>query len=205
MIKRNITLASVATLCLGLGACSSQNVHLSPNPPITGSSAPAATQYVQIERLSRPAVKEVFEPFQDHQISNAVEPYADTTIQNDIKGTEDFVRPATSTTDYGALLSSVLYPDEYLVNLAGTAPTSSNNDPEFFLSTEVDGASYFGGRSPSDDVVGLELPVLFGHTLSKLGLIAEDNEENDCLSAENISQAPSQAPSTTFPYLASPH
>ena len=120
--------------------------------------------------------------------------------------TEDTVRPPNTTagTDYGKTLASVLYPDEYAVNLNGTSPTSGNNDPEFFLSYEVDGPSYFGGRAPNDDVVDLELPVLFSNTLFKLGVVkTDDGEENNCLSAMNIpTHDPAKLTGTTFPYLA---
>ena len=206
--------AAAATISL-LAACSgnsSGDVVLQPGP--NPSAIATLTKYVQIERLSRPAIKEVFEPFQDHQKSNAVEPYGanDPTIQADIVGTEDTVRPPNpnavgGATDYGQTLKTILYPDEYLVNLSGTAPASNANDPELFLSAEVDGTTAFGGRQPNDDVIDLELPILFGGTLHQIGLVTgEDNEENTCLSSQNIaSEDPSKKSTSTFPYLATPH
>ena len=202
--------ASVATIAL-LAACSGGDGNVVLTPAGATQTAAAATKYVQIERLSRPAIKEVFEPFQDHQKSNAVEPYNDATIQADIVGTEDYVRPPNpnatgGATDYGKTIASVVYPDEYLVNLSGGAPASGANDPEYFLSTEVDGSSAFGGRAPNDDVIALELPVLFGSTLHKLGIVpGEDNEENNCLSAQNTTDDPSKKTTNSFPYLAVPH
>jgi hypothetical protein len=197
--------ATVAALSL-LAACSGGSTVLTPAGQTQSGSG---TKYTQIERLSRPAIKEVFEPFQDHQKSNAVEPYNDPTIQADIVGTEDYVRPpnASAGTDYGKTLASVLYPDEYLVNLSGSAPASTANDPELFLSAEVDGSSAFGGRAPNDDVIDLELPVLFGGTLHALGIVkGEDGEENNCLSSQNIaSEDPSKLTTSTFPYLPKPH
>jgi|GEM_PF-2508927 len=185
-----------AVLGLGLTACGGGSVTLSPQP----SSAPVATKYVQIERLSRPAIKEVFEPFQQHQISNAAEPYLDSTIQNAIKTTEDTLRPPTASTDYGAALAGVLYPDEYLVNLAGaTTPLALTG--QYFLSAELSPTG-FGGRAPNDDVIDLELGALFGKTLSAVGLIADDHEENNCLSSQNIaSESPAKKTTGTFPYL----
>jgi hypothetical protein len=150
MMKYANATTILATLTLGFGVAGCGNnggVTLTPPPP------PNVVSYIQIERLSRPAIKEVFEPFQDHQKSNAVEPYADPTILADIKTTEDAVRygptgPAAGTPDYGAALQGILYPDEYSVNLAGATP--AGNDPEYFLSNEVEKA--FGGRAPNDDV-----------------------------------------------------
>jgi hypothetical protein len=190
-------LTSVAALGMGLAACSGGNpalapVHINPTPV---PSAPVA--YTQIERLSRPAVKEVFERFVDHQTSNAVEPYNDPLIKTSIQTVEDVLRPpdAAVGSDYGKLLAAVLYPDEYAVDLSQTTQS--------FLGYEV--AKNFGGRNPNEDVVGLELSILFGNTASKLGLQPEDNEENNCLSAQNVAQRPSQATTGTFPYLAKPH
>jgi hypothetical protein len=204
------TAAATALVALLAAACSNSNdnnpvFHAGPTP----SPAPTATMYTQIERLSRPAVKEAFEPFQDHQKSNAVEPYADSTIQADIVGTEDTLRPATSTTDYGAKLAQILYPDEYTVNLTGSAPSGA--DPYYFLSYEVDGPTYFGGRAPNDDVIDLELGALFGKTLSAIGAIADDGEENNCLSSQNIGgqgmfvEDSSKKTTSTFPYLPVAH
>lgn len=201
------TLASATMLGLGLSACGGGSVNLQPGPQ---PSHAAATQYFQIERLARPAIKEVFEPFQDHQKTNLAEPYADTTMSTDIVGTEDALRPPNTAlgTDYGKTLASVLYPDEYLVNLSGAAP--SGNDPYYFLSAEVDKA--FGGRAPNDDVIYLELGALFGPLLGNLGLATEDNEEDTCLASQNIGgqgkpggQNPGKLASTTFPYLPVPH
>jgi hypothetical protein len=199
MIKYTKPVIALAALGFGLTACGGGNVRLTPQPHNTGTSA---TVYTQIERLSRPAIKEVFEPFQDHQISNAIEPYADTTIKNDIKVTEDALRPPSTTynTDYGATLAGLLYPDEYTVNLAGTeAPLALTG--QYFLSYELSGGTSFGGRAPNDDVIDLELGALFGNDLTAAG-VTDDKEENDCLTSQNLPAEDSAKKTTsTFPYL----
>jgi hypothetical protein len=199
MNKAIVTLASLGTLSLGLGGCNTSTTHLTPSSPVPGS-------YVQIERLSRPAIKEVFEPFQAHQKSNAVEPYADPTIQADIIATEDALRAPNTVagTDYGKTLASVLYPDEYTVILNGPAPSGA--DPYYFLS-EIADKGAFGGRAPNDDVIDLELGILFGNTLSALKVTPDDQEENTCLSSQNIGgygkavEDPAKLTVATFPYL----
>ena len=198
------SLASVATASIVLAGCgTSGTVHLTPPPTVA--------TYVQIERLSRPAIKEVFEPFQDHQKSNAVEPYADTTIANDIVATENALRPpnAAKGTNYGTTLKSVLYPDEYTVNLAGATPSGA--DPYYFLS-EIADPGAFGGRAPNDDVIYLELNTLFGPLLSELHAATDDNEEDRCLMSQNIGgvgvpggQNTGKLATAKFPYLATPH
>jgi hypothetical protein len=199
MTKQITTLTLLATLGAGLAGCSGgSNAVLTPAQPYhPGPTATPGVQYTQIERLSRPAIKEVFERFVDHQVSNGIEPYADSTLQTSIVAVEDTLRPPNKTvgSDYGKTIASVVYPDEYTVDLSKTTGS--------FLGYET--AKNFGGRNPNEDVVALELSVLFGNTLSKLGLQPEDNEENNCLSAQNVAQAPSQQTTTTFPYLAQAH
>ena len=172
-----------------------------PLPPGPGPQPPANSQFTQIERLSRPAIKEVFETFVQHQTSNATEPYNDPTIKGAIKGTEDALRPpnANAGTDYGATLTTILYPDEYTVDLTQTTAA--------YLGAETGGATggKFGGRKPTDDVIGISLGALFGNTLSALKVTADDGEENNCISKQNLTQNASQVPTTTFPYLAQAH
>jgi len=157
--------------------------------------------YVQIERLARPAIKEVFEPFNDHKVSNAAEPYNDPTIKADIIATEDYVRPpnATLKTDYGATLAGILYPDEYQVDLSQAGSAG-------YLGSESGGiyGGKFGGRDLTDDVVGVSLSALFGNALTLIG-VTDDGEENNCLKTENLTQRASQTQTATFPYFSAPH
>ncbi|GAC1566570.1 MAG: hypothetical protein NVS2B3_00060 [Vulcanimicrobiaceae bacterium] len=205
-------LTALAALGLGLAACgqNEDNVHLTPQPPFTGlpgsPTGPAAnTKFTQIERLSRPAIKEVFENFVDHQKSNAVEPYQDDLLKTDIAATEDFVRYASATgpasgPDYGKIIQSVVYPDEYTVDLAQTTGG--------FLGNETGGAvaGKFGGRNIDDDVIGTELYVLFGTAISDLKLAPADNKQNNCLSTQNLpNPGQGQKSLAVFPYLPNPH
>ncbi len=210
MMTQVKNLSVLAVFSLGLAACSNNggDVHLQPGPtPTPPNSGPGPVQYTQIERLSRPVIKEVFEPFQDHQKSNVAEPYADATIQGDIVATENALRPPTGTTNFGTALATVLYPDEYTVNLAGTAPTAATLG-ESFLSNELTNGAAFGGRAPNDNVIDLELAALFGNALVKVPVpgLGEDNEENNCLSSQNITGGlPAGKQSTgAFPYLPGP-
>lgn len=204
MMKHTKIVTALAAVGLGIGfaGCGGGSTVLTPPPP-PGQH----TTYVQIERLSRPAIKEVFEPFQDHQKSNAAEPYNDPTILADIGATTDAFRGSA----YGTTLQAVLYPDEYAVNLSGANPGSTTHG-EYFLSNETSNGADFGGRAPNDDVINLELSILFGKTLSNLGLVTDDGQENNCLSSQNIAgqgvfggQDPSKTAGAAFPYFAPPH
>jgi hypothetical protein len=206
-----LTLIALGVVAFGLAACNggtataprlnTGNALATPLP--TNPTAPTAS-YIQIELLSRPAVKEALENFNDHKTTNAVEPYAGAPADPlfaEIKSTEDTIRPPKGGTDYGATLQTILYPNEIAVNLADTT------DPASYLGVETGGATggKFGGRDPNDDVIDIDLGALFGNTLSKLGVLADDGQENGCISAENVTQNPTQMKTATFPYLAGPH
>jgi hypothetical protein len=209
MKKSIIGLTTVGLLALGLVACNGSTTTLPNHPgglatPLPNNPPTSTQSYIQIELLARPAVKEVFENFNDHKTTNAVEPYAGSPadpLQAEIKGTEDTVRPPKAGLDYGATLQSILYPNEITVNLADTT------DPASYLGVETGGATggKFGGRDLSDDVVDISLGALFGKTLSALGVIADDGEENTCLTNDHVAQNPTQAKTGTFPYAAAPH
>jgi hypothetical protein len=200
MKKQLIGIAGLGALCVALAACNSSGggVNIPPPSPTTPQS------YQQIELLSRPAVKEVFERFVDHQITNAAEPYNDPTLQGEIQSFTDALRPPIPSlgTDYGKVLQSVLYPNEMIADLSQTGKAA-------YLGYETKGAtgggSTFGGRDIGDDVVGISLGALFGATLPALGLQPDDKQENNCLTTENLAINPTQVRSTTFPYLAGPH
>jgi hypothetical protein len=196
-MKFSIHLLALGALGFGLAACNSGGGAVNTTP-----IAPAAKTFTQIELLSRPAVKELFEKFVDHQTSNASEPYADATLQGQIKGLTDALRPPNATlgTDYGAALASVLYPNEMTADLSQSGNAS-------YLGVETGGATggKFGGRDISDDVIDISLGAVFGNTLAALHVQPEDNEENNCLTSDHVTQNATQAKIATFPYLHAPH
>jgi hypothetical protein len=211
MKNTSLILVALGALSLGLVACnggSASTPHINTGnalaTPLPANPPTSTASYVQIELLSRPAVKEALENFNDHKTTNAVEPYAGSPtdpLQAEIKTTEDTVRPPKSGTDYGATLQTILYPNEIAVNLADTT------DPASYLGVETGGATggKFGGRDPNDDVIDIDLGALFGNTLSKLGVLADDGQENNCISQQNVTQDPTQMKTAAFPYLAAPH
>ena len=192
------SLTALGALGLGLAACSSNNGNTPTffQPP----TVKPTTQYTQIERLSRPAIKEVFENFVDHQKSNAIEPYQDDLLKGDISATEDFVRYGSATgpasgPDYGPIIQSIVYPDEYLVDLSQSTGG--------FLGTEL--AKNFGGRAPNDDVIATELAVLFGTGLSdNVPGVNPDGKANNCLDTQNLGVDVAQQSGPVFPYLPIP-
>jgi hypothetical protein len=186
-------LGLVAAIVAGavVGGCNSNNV-LGPTPP--GPTAAPAGSYQQIELLSRPAVKEVFELFEDHNKTNRSEPYADPVLQGQIKSFSLMFR-STKTAD---TLQAVLYPNVMKADLSQDTTKAS------YLGYETGGAtgSKWGGRALDDDVVDISLGALFGNTLSTLGLIPNDHKEVPCLTTDNVAYDKSNT--DTFPYVQAP-
>jgi hypothetical protein len=83
-----------------------------PTPAVT--TAPAAV-YQQTELLSRPAVKEAFESFMNHDTTNRTEPYSDPTLQSSIGSFTTTVAGRSAAT--AAALQSILYPNEMQIDL----------------------------------------------------------------------------------------
>ncbi len=155
--------------------------------------------YKQIEVLSRPAVKELFETFANHAVTNSVDPYNDPTIQGSIAYFMKNVAgrsPAISN-----VVTSVLYPNELAFDLSQPGPAA-------YLGVETGGAtgSKFGGRGLTDDVIDTSLGVVFGGTIPALGLTPDDGKENVCLSNEHVASGQGGTQTQAgFPFLAVPH
>ncbi len=188
------TLGLVALALAGavVGGCSSNSIGSNPIPG--PSTPPGATVYKQIELLSRPAVKEVFEAFESHDKTNRSEPYDDPVLKGQIKSFSLTFRSKT----WADTLQAVLYPNVLKADLSQNVTTAS------YLGYETGGAtgSKFGGRGLDDDIVDISLGAIFGNTLSALGLIPDDHKEAPCLTTDNVAYDKSNA--TTFPYVQAP-
>lgn len=108
-----------------------------------------------------------------------------------------------ATTD---VVKAVLVPDVMIADLSKTGPAA-------YLGVETNGATggTFGGRKLTDDVVDIDLGVIFGNTISKLGLAADDGKEIPTLTTDNVSYttAPKHyqdgvVSTAAFPYLGAP-
>ncbi len=127
-----------------------QRVSTTALTPIAGpSSPPSGTVYKQIELLSRPAVKEAFEAFEDHNKTNRSEPYADPVLKKQIKTFSLMFRGKK----WADTLQAILYPNVMKADL------SQNTTKAAYLGYETGGAtgSKFGGRGLDDDVIDISL------------------------------------------------
>jgi hypothetical protein len=189
--RYKIGLVALALAGAIVGGCSSNAANVTP-PPGGGSGGTGI--YKQIELLSRPAVKEAFELFEDHNKTNRSEPYADPVLQSQIKSFSLNFRSA----QWADTLQAILYPNVMKADLSQNVTTAS------YLGYETGGAtgSKFGGRALDDDVIDISLGAIFGNTLSALGFIPDDHKEVPCLTTDNVPYDKSNT--TTFPYIQSP-
>ncbi|MDQ2817126.1 MAG: DUF4331 domain-containing protein [Candidatus Eremiobacteraeota bacterium] len=181
--------------------------------------------YAQIERLGRPAIKEAFQSFMDHDSTNRSSPYSDPTLPDAI------VKYMTAPPPAGAgrsaaianAVKNVLIPDEMEANLAAGGPAR-------YLGVETKGKSgfpiavirtvpvpgiygikralpnpfrQFGGRDPGSPVIDLSLGVIYGSLVPKLGLAPEDGRETPCLTSDNVTPAGKHF-LADFPYIGNP-
>ena len=196
-----LTPALVAAATLALAGCGSGTATSS---PVISQPKPTAV-YRQIERLSRPAVKEAFENFANHDQSNRTAPTQDTLLHDSIVTFMETAAGrdvATSTT-----LAAILTPDEMKADLSQTvAGCGTPNVPcGAYLGVETAGATgdTFGGRWLNDDTIDISLGAIFGNTLAALGVVPDDHHESPCLTTDNVPAA--QAYGATFPYVNTPY
>tara|TARA_R110002111_G_scaffold201772_1_gene266836 strand:+ start:6949 stop:7506 length:558 start_codon:yes stop_codon:yes gene_type:complete len=180
----NIKLYAIAILVsvTALNCNNDDDINISTEPNFSGT-------YTQEDQMGRPAVNTVF-------VSSGMKDAFNTTIpseqgaafqtmfQNNLEG----LSPAYNTpTDANALtltsaqFTGLLATDVLNVSLDGTT-------------TFYDGTNVLTGRALADDVITVELLLIFG---------GEDFSENPGLSNDNV-DANDKAFSSSFPYLASP-
>jgi hypothetical protein len=193
-LQFKLGLGVLALVGIFVGGCSSGTIGTNPISPTEQPSTGPAVAYQQIELLSRPAVKEVFEAFASHDKTNRSEPYNDNTIKSQILSFSKVFRSAATAN----VLQTILYPNVMKADLSQNLTTAS------YLGYESGGAtgSKFGGRALDDDVVDISLGALFGNTISALGLAPDDHKEAPCLTTDNVPYDKSN--STTFPYVQGP-
>ena len=149
------------------------------------SSAPDFTgSYVQQDQMARPAINTVFiaSGAPKDAFNSAIPSTMGASYQSVFEARLLALNPAYTTNALGqtsAQLTGLLSTD--VLNVSKTAPTT------FF-----DGTNVLTGRKPSDDVIDVELLLIFGGPMgtSNPGLTSDHVNAND------------KAFSTSFPYLA---
>lgn len=204
------TVLAAGAAALALCACGAATPNTA-NPPANGapgtSGALGSGPFMQLDRLNRPAINEVFATFAQHQQNNIDTPDQDAAnLGPQIVFFTETVGGRSSA--IAGVLRAVLTPDVQIADMSGTsrscigaAPGTCNN----YLGIETGGATQvpkglkpFGGRAPTDDVVDISLGAIFGNVVPALGLAPDDNNESD-------GRADSSFPSGHRPDLVSDH
>lgn len=165
-----------------------------------GSSSVSPGQtYKQVDRLARPAVNEVFATVANdrHKANDEIAPTQDAaSLKGDITNFMTNVAGRSAATTN--VVAAVLVPDVLVADLGEGGPAA-------YLGSETGGATggKFGGRKLTDDVVDISLGVIFGNTISALGLAPDDGKEIPTLTSDHVGfEAKHYQP--TFPYLGAP-
>lgn len=198
-------LAAIATCLILVGCGGSSNTPVVTSNGVIGvwtttSLRNGANTFVQEDRLANPVVNEVFATFANgrHAANNMIGPDQDAgSLGNDIQGFMTGVAGRSQAiTD---VVKSVFNKDMMIADLSVNSSTAA------YLGTQTGGAtgSTFGGRALGDDVVDISLGVVFGTTVSDLGLAPADGNEIPTLTSDNV-DASGKHFTSTFPYLGSP-
>ncbi len=222
-------LAFALTACAGGGGAGTTAPITVPGTNQGGGATGAlgSGPFKQLDRLSRPAINEVFATFAEHQQNNVNTPNQDAAnLGPEIVA---FTKGVGGRSDAIAnVLRAVLTPDVQIADMSGqstscigAAPGTCNN----YLGIETGGATQlpsglkpFGGRALTDDIVSISLSAIFGNTVPALKLAPDDGNESDGradasfpsghrpnLTTDNVSwQTAPKHFSTTFPYIGAP-
>src|ERR1700733_3834535 len=153
-----MSFVAVYAVVLGTSSCNGGSTSV---PPFNTGTA----KYQQIERLARPAVKELFQQFANHDGTNKTSPWqtpsSSQTLYQEIGSFTTSV--AGRDAAHAAQLQAILIPDEIAVDLSQSGSAA-------YLGVETGGATggKFGGRGLPDDVIDISLGAVFGNTLTAL-------------------------------------
>ncbi len=166
----------------------------------TTTSTPDGAQFTQADRLARPAVNEVFATVagNHHEINDLAIPTDDhLNLTADIEGF--LTSPCGRSPETRAVIKAVLVPDVLKFDV-------NSKDAAAYLGVETGGATggKFGGRKLEDDVIDISLGIIFGNTISALGLAPDDGAEIPTLLSDHV-DASGKHFSATFPYIGRPN
>ncbi|WP_250434373.1 DUF4331 family protein [Hanstruepera flava] len=185
-IKNTLTLIAIAALCFN---CSNDD-DFTPNTGGDGNNEPDFSGvYIQQDQMGRPAVNTVFVSSDSKNMFNTTIPSEQNAdFQNMFQTNLEALSPAFANPgDMNALgqdaaaFTTLLATDVLNLSLDGTT-------------TFYDGTNVLTGRALADDVITVELLLIFG---------GEDFSENPTLSNDNV-DANDKPFLTSFPYLAAP-
>ena len=203
-MKKILIYATATTVSMNLFGCGGTGLTAQSKIGLwCTTSVQTRGSFEQMDRLARPVVNEVFATVAGnrHRVNDRIGPAQDhQEIKNDIQKFYDDVfsfapngRRSQATVD---VVKAVLVPDMLVADISDMSGTGA------YLGSETGGATgnKFGGRALTDDVVDISLGVVFGTTVSALGLAPADGKEIPSLTTDNVGPAAKHF-TNTFPYL----
>jgi hypothetical protein len=228
-MKRLITFAAITAISLAaFSSCSND-----PTVKNGGGSTGQNLVFVQVDRVGRPGLKELYLPYANHDAFNRLPPSTDATqVAPQIAS---FMSAAGRSAGISQYVQDLLTPDVLLFNITNTSSTASylgyESGGQIAASCTGIAPNAFGGRGLADDVVSVMLGLAFGNlatstTLANASLTnvvpfstnsttivapppddgAEKNGLNGTplLSNQNLGCSDKTTNSNTFPYLSPP-
>ena len=205
----NRTLIPIGLLsALAISGCGGGNGGNGGNPPTpqlgtiglwTTTNVSAGGTFMQRDRLANPVVNEVLATVANdrHKVNNERPPTGDPSqLGNDVQ--TFMTQVAGRSQAITDVVKAVLVPDTMKVDLSRSGNAA-------YLGVQTNGATggRFGGRALTDDVVDISLGVVFGTTISALGLAPADGNEIPTLTSDNVGPGGKHF-TGTFPYLGAP-
>ncbi len=158
-MNRLVPLLSTVGIVLALGGCSN-------DPTATNiSSTTTLINFVQIDRVGRPGIKELYLPYANHDTFNRAAPTTDVAqvgpqIDTFVTGT------GGRAAGISQFVQQLLVPDALVADIANPATRASylGFETSGQIASDCNGApaTSFGGRSLTDDVVNAMLGLTFG-------------------------------------------
>ena len=221
-MKRIVSLACAALALAALAACSNDPT-VNPNGTNTTGSNIA---FLQIDRIGKPGIKELYVPYANHAAYNGALPQNDVSAYGPAIGGFVTGAPAGRSAAIGAYVAALLAPDALIADFNDTSGRASYLGWETGGQLAVDCTGLpgtpFGGRALNDDVVSAMLGLAFGNLATSTTLTAatpnvsptmappddgaEKNGANGTpnLTNQHVSCAGKGFTPLQFPYLAAP-
>ncbi|GAC1426053.1 MAG: hypothetical protein NVSMB5_20500 [Candidatus Velthaea sp.] len=161
-MQRFVTVLSTAAVSLALASCSN-------DPTVNTTTGAGGTTptvaFLQIDRVGRPGLKELYLPYANHDAFNRAAPTTD--VAQVAPQIDTFVTATGGRTPaISQFVQQLLAPDALIADIADPSARASYLGFETSAQIASDcnglGATPFGGRGLSDDVVNAMLGITFG-------------------------------------------
>jgi hypothetical protein len=226
-MKRSFFAACATALSLAaLTRCSNDPTVINNGTQTNGANV----LFIQVDRIGKPGIKELYIPYANHVAYNAASPENDPTAFGPQISAFVTGSPAGRSAAIGSYVAALLSPDALIANLNDSSGRASYLGWETSGQLPVDctglAPTAFGGRALDDDVVDAMLGLAFGSSATSTTLTSstpnvattagvqnpppdDHNEKNGLngtpnLTNQGVSCTTKGFTPTVFPYLPNP-